>query len=70
MRYDYMIGENFYKYFMAFILLIRSWGKILEQPALLLDMKLQSVKHLLKFIYSDKATKFCEISTVDLTITT
>ena len=24
----------------------------------------------LKFIYSEKATKFCEISTVDLTITT
>ena len=25
---------------------------------------------LLKFIYSEKATKFCEISTVDLTVTT
>ena len=25
---------------------------------------------LVKFIYSEKATKFCEISTVDLTITT
>ena len=24
----------------------------------------------LKFIYSEKATKFCEISTIDLTITT
>ena len=24
----------------------------------------------LKFIYSEKATKFCEISTVDLTVTT
>ena len=24
---------------------------------------------LLKFIYSEKATKFCEISTVDLTVT-
>ena len=23
--------------------------------------------HILKFIYSEKATKFCEISTVDLT---
>ena len=23
-----------------------------------------------KFIYSEKATKFCEISTVDLTVTT
>ena len=27
-------------------------------------------EHFLKFIYSEKATKFCEISTVDLTITT
>ena len=26
--------------------------------------------YLLKFIYSEKATKFCEISTVDLTVTT
>ena len=25
---------------------------------------------LLKFIYSEKATKFCEINTVDLTVTT
>ena len=25
---------------------------------------------ILKFIYSEKATKFCEISTVDLTVTT
>ena len=24
----------------------------------------------IKFIYSEKATKFCEISTVDLTVTT
>ena len=24
----------------------------------------------LKFIYSEKATKFCEISTIDLTVTT
>ena len=24
----------------------------------------------LKFIYSEKATKFCEISTMDLTVTT
>ena len=29
-----------------------------------------SVPHMLKFIYSEKATKFCEISTVDLTVTT
>ena len=26
--------------------------------------------HLLKFKYSEKATKFCEISTADLTVTT
>ena len=25
---------------------------------------------MVKFIYSEKATKFCEISTVDLTVTT
>ena len=25
---------------------------------------------LVKFIYTEKATKFCEISTVDLTVTT
>ena len=25
---------------------------------------------MLKFIYSEKATKFCEISTIDLTVTT
>ena len=25
---------------------------------------------LIKFVYSEKATKFCEISTVDLTVTT
>ena len=25
---------------------------------------------ILKFIYSEKSTKFCEISTVDLTVTT
>ena len=31
---------------------------------------LWSVKvYIIKFIYSEKATKFCEISTVDLTIT-
>ena len=29
-----------------------------------------SFKLLVKFIYSEKATKFCEISTVHLTITT
>ena len=28
------------------------------------------ISNLLKFIYSEKATKFCEISTVDLTVTT
>ena len=28
------------------------------------------VQDVLKFIYSEKATKFCEISTVDLTVTT
>ena len=29
----------------------------------------QKVKLLVKFIFSEKATKFCEISTVDLTVT-
>ena len=27
-------------------------------------------RQLVKFLYSEKATKFCEISTVDLTVTT
>ena len=33
-------------------------------------MKLVNLKMMVKFIYSEKATKLCEISTVDLTGTT
>ena len=35
-----------------------------------LDYSAQALTRYLKFIYSEKATKFCEISTVDLTVTT
>ena len=31
--------------------------------------KLKVLDEMLKFIYSEKATKFCEISIVDLTVT-
>ena len=41
---------------------LQTLGIILENKA--------SRKLNLKFIYSEKATKFCEISTVDLTVTT
>ena len=32
--------------------------------------KIESAPSEIKFIYSEKATKFCEISTVDLTVNT
>ena len=35
-----------------------------------IQMFLTNKAILIKFIYSEKATKFCEISTVDLTVTT
>ena len=35
-----------------------------------IDIDIDISYSLLKFIYSEKATKFCEISTVDLTVTT
>ena len=50
----------------------RSINQLLSLQMLLLSClnMIGSKKILLKFIYSEKATKFCEISTVDLTVTT
>ena len=45
-------------------------GFVLYVFEMVLTMTLKLGSLIIKFIYSEKATKFCEISTVDLTITT
>ena len=39
-----------------------------EFPGEITILRAQDMDTLLKFIYSEKATKFCKISTVDLTV--
>ena len=51
-------------------LLLKKWVTENVRNLTLICLKVEVYFQLLKFIYSEKATKFCEISTVDLTITT
>ena len=62
--YYQSLKRDTYTFFFSYLLNFKIIVKIIYNETFIFTIKY------VKFIYSEKATKFCEISTVDLTVTT